>query len=271
MSSSLSRSFLFVPASRPERFDKAAASGAHQVILDLEDAVAPAEKAAARGFVAQWSGRADAVVRVNGADSTFFVADLEMVRRVGVTRLMLPKAEPASIERLAASLDGPCHIIALIETVRGYAELRSIGGSGLVSQLAFGNLDFGIDAGVTETMQELDPVRLQIVLESRLAGLPPPIDGVTTSWSDPAAFGAAVGRAKALGFGAKLCIHPAQVKLVNDAFLPTADELDWARRVMEAAEGARGGAVALDGKMIDAPVIRRAEVILSNAPTRYNA
>ena len=112
MSSSLSRSFLFVPANRPERFDKAAASGAHQVILDLEDAVSPADKAAARGFVAQWSGRADAIVRVNGADSTFFAADMEMVRSAGVTRLMLPKAEPASIERLAATLDGPRHVMS---------------------------------------------------------------------------------------------------------------------------------------------------------------
>lgn len=96
-----------------------------------------------------------------------------------------------------------------------------------------------------------------------MAGLVPPIDGVTTSWTDPAILGAAVGRAKALGFGAKLCIHPAQVKLVNDAFLPTAAELEWARRVLEAAGGARGAAVALDGKMIDAPVIRRAELILA--------
>lgn len=184
-----------------------------------------------------------------------------MIRRAGVTRLMLPKAEPGALNRVVGLLDRPCQIIALIETVRGYAELRSIGKSGLVSQLAFGNLDFGIDAGVTETAQELDPVRLQIVLESRLAGLAPPIDGVTTSWTDAAAFGAAVGRAKALGFGAKLCIHPAQVKPVNDAFLPTADELDWARRVMEVAKA--GAAVALDGKMIDAPVIRRAELILA--------
>ncbi|SEM26210.1 CoA ester lyase [Bradyrhizobium sp. OK095] len=265
MSSSLSRSFLFVPASRPERFDKAAASGAHQVILDLEDAVAPADKETARGFIAQWMGRADAIVRVNGADSPFFIADMEMIRRAGVTKLMLPKAEPGALNRLVGLLEGQCDIIALIETVRGYAELRSIGKSGLVSQLAFGNLDFGIDAGVTETAQELDPVRLQIVLESRLAGLAPPIDGVTTSWTDPAAFGAAVGRTKALGFGAKLCIHPAQVKLVNEAFLPTADELDWARRVIQAAKDGQGAAVALDGKMIDAPVIRRAELILAGA------
>lgn len=263
MSSFLSRSFLFVPANRPERFDKAAASGAHQVILDLEDAVAPADKNAARGLVADWKGRADAVVRVNGADTSFFDDDLAMVHAAGVTRVMLPKAEPAAIERLASSLDRPCQIIALIETVRGYAELRRIGASGLVSRFAFGNLDFGIDAGVTEIAGELDPVRLQIVLESRLAGLPPPVDGVTTSWADPAAFNTAVGRAKALGFGAKLCIHPAQVGLVNNAFLPTTEEIDWARRVMTVAAGAGGGAVALDGKMIDAPVIRRAELILA--------
>ncbi|MDH2352267.1 CoA ester lyase [Bradyrhizobium sp. SSUT112] len=265
MSSALSRSFLFVPANRPERFDKAVASGAHQIILDLEDAVAPADKDAARGAIAQWAGRTDAIVRVNGADSPFFTADMDMLRRAGVTKLMLPKAEAGALNRLVGSLDRPCQVIALIETVRGYAELRSIGNSSPISQLAFGNLDFGIDAGVTETAQELDPVRLKIVLESRLAGLAPPIDGVTTSWTDPAIFGAAVGRAKALGFGAKLCIHPAQVKLVNDAFLPTAAELEWARRVLEAAEGAGGAAVALDGKMIDAPVIRRAELIVAGA------
>ncbi len=154
MSSSLSRSFLFVPANRPERFDKALMSGAHRVILDLEDAVAPADKNAARSAVAAWSGRADAIVRVNGADSPFFVADMEMIRRAGVTRLMLPKAEPGALNRLVGLLEGKCEIIALIETVKGYAELRSIGKSGLVSQLAFGNLDFGIDAGVTETAQE---------------------------------------------------------------------------------------------------------------------
>src|SRR5262249_42639062 len=153
------------------------------------------------------------------------------------------KAEPAALDRLAGLLDRPREIIALIETVKGHGELRRIGDSGLVSRFAFGNLDFGIDAGVTETAGELDPVRLQIGLESRLAGLAPPIDGVTTSWADPPAFRAAAGRAKALGFGAKLCIHPAQVGLVNDAFRSTAEELDWARRVIAAAAGARGGAV----------------------------
>jgi citrate lyase subunit beta/citryl-CoA lyase len=272
MSSELSRSYLFVPANRPDRFDKASGSGAHQVILDLEDAVAPDDKEAARRPVAQWQGRGDAVVRLNGADTPFFEADLEMILEAGVTEVMLPKAEIAALDRLAAMLKGACRIIALIETVRGYFELRALGNSGLLSRFAFGNLDFGLDAGVTEATQELDPVRLAIVLESRLAGLPPPIDGVTTSWSDPAAFGAAVGRTRALGFGAKLCIHPAQVRPVNEAFLPTAEEVAWARRVMEASDGGRIGAVALDGKMIDAPVTRRARMILGSAQgNQYNA
>jgi citrate lyase subunit beta/citryl-CoA lyase len=137
----------------------------------------------------------------------------------------------------------------------------------VVSQLAFGNLDFGVDAGVTELARELDPVRLQIVLESRLAGLPTPIEGVTTAWSDTEIFSAEVRRSKALGFGAKLCIHPAQVGPVNDAFLPTAEEVAWAQRVMDATAG-RSGAIALDGKMIDGPVINRARVILAAKPSQ---
>ena len=257
----VAHSFLFVPATRPERFAKASASGAHRVIVDLEDAVAPEDKTAARGQVARWEGRTGAIVRVNAAETAFFADDVEMVLGSGVTWVMLPKAEPAALDRLAGLVGERCRTIALIETVEGYANLRTIAKNPGVSLLAFGNLDFSIDAGVTETARELDPVRLQIVLESRLAGLPPPIDGVTTSWSDDGIFVGEVKRAKALGFGAKLCIHPRQVMWVNEAFLPTAHELDWARRVI-AATVAHSGAIALDGKMIDAPVIRRARAIL---------
>jgi citrate lyase subunit beta/citryl-CoA lyase len=258
----LSRSFLFVPANRPDRFEKAARSGAHQVIVDLEDAVAPEDKEAARAHVAQWEGRATVIVRINGADSPWFAADLEMVRRSGITMVMVPKADPAALDLVAKPLGQRCRAVALIETVEGYANLRIICQNPVVSRLAFGNLDFGVDAGVTELNRELDPVRLQIVLESRLAGLPAPIDGVTTSWSDTEAFSAEVRHAKALGLGGKLCIHPAQVGLVNDAFLPTAEEIAWAQRVMDATAG-RGGAIALDGKMIDGPVIDRARSILA--------
>jgi citrate lyase subunit beta/citryl-CoA lyase len=256
------RSFLFVPGSRPDRFDKALRSAAGQVILDLEDAVAPAEKDAARQNVAQWRDRTGAVVRLNGAETPHFEADIGLVRNSGVSRVMLPKATPAVVARFRQLVGRDCEIIALVETVEGFFGLKELARSGQISCFAFGNLDFGIDAGITETGRQLDPVRLQIVLESRLAGLPAPIDGVTTSWDDEAAFTREVQYAKALGFGAKLCIHPAQVKLANEAFRPTAEEVNWARRVMKATAGGHAGAVALDGKMIDAPVIRRAQTIL---------
>ena len=259
----LPRSFLFVPANRPDRFEKAASSGAHRVIVDLEDAVAPEDKDAARGHVAQWEGRSTAIVRINGADSPWFDNDMAMIANSGVTMLMVPKADPAALDLAAGYLGLRCRAIALIETVAGYANLRTIGKIPVVSQLAFGNLDFGVDAGVTELARELDPVRLQIVLESRFAGLLAPIEGVTTAWSDTEAFSAEVRRSKALGFGAKLCIHPAQVGLVNDAFLPTPEEIVWAQRVMDATAG-RSGAIALDGKMIDGPVIDRARLILAS-------
>jgi citrate lyase subunit beta/citryl-CoA lyase len=176
--------------------------------------------------------------------------------------LMVPKASPEALDFVLGSLTSSCRVIALIETVEAYANLRTVCKNPIVSQLAFGNLDFGVDAGVTETARELDPVRLQIVLESRLAGLPAPIDGVTTTWSDADAFGAEVRSAKALGFGAKLCIHPAQVGLANNAFLPTPEEVAWAQRVIEAT-AVHSGAIAVDGKMVDAPVIDRARAILA--------
>lgn len=262
MSMALFRSYLFVPASRPDRFAKAAAAGAGQVILDLEDAVAPQDKTIARDQVAAWAGRVETTVRINGADTPYFADDLTMLRDSGVRRVMLPKADPAALEALSAGLGTRVELIALIETVAGFMALRVLAASGLVSRFAFGNLDFGIDSGITETTGELDPVRLQFVLESRLAGLPPPIDGVSTSWTDEAVMRADAARAKALGFGAKLCIHPAQVKVINDTFRPSAEEITWARRVLEVSGAGAAGAVALDGKMIDAPVIRRAQAIL---------
>jgi citrate lyase subunit beta/citryl-CoA lyase len=113
----LPRSFLFVPANRPDRFEKAARSGAHRVIIDLEDAVAPEDKDAARVHVAQWEGRSTAIVRINGADSHWFAADMAMVANSGVTMLMVPKADPAALDLVAGYLGQSCRAIALIETV----------------------------------------------------------------------------------------------------------------------------------------------------------
>src|SRR5262249_13186984 len=110
--------------------------------------------------------------------------------------------------------------------------------------------------------------RSQLVLISRLAGLAPPVDGVTTTIDDSAAVQRDTTRARKLGFGAKLCIHPRQVPLVNRGFGPSAEEVAWAHRVLSAAEHARGGAAAVDGKMIDRPVILRAQAIVHEAEAR---
>ncbi len=259
----LERSYLFVPGERPERFDKAVATGADRVIVDLEDAVRPDHKEAAREAFATWSGRTEAVVRINGLDSPWFEGDVAAVGRSGVTRVMVPKAEPEVLRVVGRELGSSVEIIALIESVAGLMQSTQICADGGVGRLAFGNLDFSLDAGIDETDRELDPVRLRLVLESRYARLPPPIDGVFPSLADPAALALRVARAKALGFGGKLCIHPGQVESVNLGFLPGADELAWAERVVAAVEAAGGGAVSLDGKMVDRPVVERARVLLA--------
>ena len=258
----LSRSFLFVPGDRPDRFDKAANSDAHQVVLDLEDAVQPSEKDKARAAIAAWAGRTQAIVRINGADSPWFQGDLDFVRRLGLPKIMIPKAEPKALCAVAAGLGREVEIIGLIETVAGLLQLRETCRETRVSRLAFGHLDFSLDAGMAETDRQLDPVRLQIALESRFASLPAPIDGVFATFSDPVALAADVQRAKALGFGGKLCVHPSQVAPVNNGFLPDAQELAWARRVIEAVEAAGDGAISVGGAMVDRPVAERARAML---------
>lgn len=260
---SSARSYLFVPGDRPDRFDKAAASGADRVILDLEDAVRPEAKAVARDAVAGWGSRAGAVVRINGAESPWFADDLALLRDAGIVEVMIPKADPEVLRVVRETLGDDVEIIALIETVAGLLQLRQICSAARIGRLAFGNLDFSLDAGIDETDRELDPVRLQLVLESRFARLPAPIDGVLPALNDPTALASGVRRARSLGFSAKLCIHPSQVASVNDGFLPNADEIAWATRVLAAIEGAAGGAVSVDGKMVDRPVVERARALVA--------
>jgi citrate lyase subunit beta/citryl-CoA lyase len=252
------RSLLFVPGDRPDRFDKAANSGAHQVILDLEDAVAPAEKAKARVAIASWIRCREAVLRINGADTEWFRDDLELAQRAGIAKVMIPKAEPEALRAAAVALGREVELVALIETISGLLRLREICREPRVCRLAFGNLDFALDAGMTELDRELDPARVQLAWESRFARLPPPIDGVFPTLDDPPGLVTRVLRAKALGFGGKLCIHPRQVRSVNEGFLPGAEEIAWARRVIDAVEAAGDAAISLDGKMVDRPVVERA-------------
>ena len=257
------RSYLFVPGNRPERFDKALASGADAVIVDLEDAVPPDQKDAARQAVASWLAAArPVVVRINAADTPWFRADVALCRGAGVAAVMLAKAE--RVEDLAAVGDGLplLPLLPLIETAAGFDNRRAIAAAAGVQRLVFGAIDFQLDMNMRAGYDELIFFRSELVLTSRLANLAAPIDSPSTVIDDPLEVEGEALRARRLGFGAKLCIHPRQVEPVNRSFSPSAADVAWAERVIATAAGANGAAVALDGKMIDKPVILRAQGIL---------
>jgi citrate lyase subunit beta/citryl-CoA lyase len=264
----LPRSYLFVPGNRPERFDKACAAGADAVIVDLEDAVPPLEKAAAREAVASWLAPEHPVlVRINAADSSWFEDDLALCARPGVAGIVLPKAEQeAALTRLFDA--GAAAILPLIESGLGLWNAAALARMPRVQRLVFGSIDFSLDMNIQESHETLLYARSRLVLASRVAGVAAPVDGVTTSFDDPAHVHADAVRTRALGFGGKLCIHPKQVDPVHRAYAPTLEELAWAKRVVAASDAARGGAVALDGRMVDRPVIMIAQQMLEEAARR---
>lgn len=260
-------SWLFVPASRPERFEKAMASGADAVVIDLEDAVPPADKPLAREkLTAHWprpeSGSGpELVVRVNDLRSAESAEDLAACRELAPTAVVLPKTESADDVRAAAEASGRS-VLALVETARGLIGLPDIAAADETVRLLFGNIDLALDLGVTADAA-LDAARSDLVRWSAASGLPQPVDGVTTAISDPAAVTRAAETALAWGFGGKLCIHPSQLPLVAAAFAPTEEELAWAGRILDAVDGEDTGAVLVDGEMVDRPVVERARRIVA--------
>lgn len=253
----MKRSYLFVPGNRPERFAKAVASGAGAVILDLEDAVPPEAKADARNAVCGWLRQHEnaAWVRINGADTEFFEEDLRALAGVPVPGIMLPKAE--------APLELGMPVIPLIESAAGLWNALQVARGPGVERLAFGSVDFQLDAGIQGEDEALLYARSRLVLASRIARLASPIDGVTVQIGDAARLAQDVARGRDLGFGAKLCIHPNQIELVERGFAPTEEERRWAQAVVSAFERARGSAVRLEGKLIDLPVVERARQLLA--------
>lgn len=256
---------LFVPGDRPERFAKAAACGADAVILDLEDAVAPAARETAREAVANHQiDDVTVIVRLNAVSSEEFRADLAALHDARIDALMLAKAETAADIRLVHHILGrQVPIIALVETARAFSDLAGLLQEPGVVQAAFGSLDLALDLGCQPSWEALAYCRGALVLQSRLAGLPAPLDGVTTSLDDPEQVGADAAIASGLGFGGKLAIHPRQVVPIREAFLPDARSVAWAHAVMEAARS--GAAVQVDGAMVDRPLIERARRILSRS------
>lgn len=268
-----SSAFLFVPGTRPERFAKALDSGADGVIIDLEDAVAEEDKKRARDAIrSAWptfnaEQKKRLIIRSNSPGSQFYAADLILAQELDVACLLIPKSESLDQINGAAQILPNTAIIPMIETAIGLDRINDIATAEQVLRLALGNLDLQADLGMVCDSQEseLQTARFQIVLASRLAQIAPPIDGVTPSTDDIERVTNDAERAKRMGFGGKLCIHPKQVPLVKAAFLPSAEEISWAFRVIEADKASKGGAVKLDGRMIDHPVVLLAQRTLASS------
>lgn len=260
--------WLFVPGNVPARFDKASRSGADAVVLDLEDAVRPTEKGEARANVLAWlmSG-GSAWVRVNASDTIWHEDDLRAIRGAsGLLGIMLPKAEdPADIVAASEVLEGGTEIVALIESAVGIHRAHEIAGIDQVCRLAFGSLDFALDVRADHVDDAFILARCTLVLASKVAGLPAPIDGVTAEVGNDSVVTTAARHAKSLGLGAKLCIHPSQLVPVSRAFAFSAEEIAWATAVLDTAEGSPGAVTGSDGSMIDKPVIDRARTILAGS------
>ena len=255
--------YLFVPGNRPERFEKAMASGA-MPILDLEDAVAPGDKAEARRCLASAPEVvARSIIRVNACTSPEFEPDISALRGLSPGGVLLAKTEGAEdVEAVRSELDTGTPVIALIETARGMANVREITAAG-VSRLAFGTVDFCADLQIRDDGEPLASFRAELVLASRLAGLRAPIDGVCTRLTDDEALRRHAGRAAAFGFGGVLCIHPCQVSVVERVFAPSEAEVERARKIVDASAVHTSGVIAVEGTMVDRPVVELARQTLA--------
>jgi citrate lyase subunit beta/citryl-CoA lyase len=259
------RSVLFVPGTRPDLAAKAPRSGPDLVVLDLEDAVPPAAKSEARATVAEGvralAGLVPVAVRVNPPGTPWFADDVAALPE-GLVAMMVPKLDSAEgVDAVAVALGGRA-VIAGIETVRGVAEARDVLRAP-VAACYFGAEDYVADLGGVRTdgNAEVAWARSWVAVAARLAGVVA-LDMVTLTFGDADRFVAEAGEARALGYGGKLCIHPAQVPLANLAFSPTGEEIDWARGLLAAFDAAGGATIAFDGQMVDEVVAARARAIL---------
>lgn len=267
---------LYTPGDRPERFAKAPACGAGGIIVDLEDAVAPAAKDRVRGEVVEFfrqHGRIGAPpfldgIRLNSLRTAAGQADLAAVAAAGLVPdvVMLPKVESPDEVRLAASrLPEAVRFICLIETVRGVRCAPEIAAaSSRLAALAFGGLDLSAETGGEPGWDALLWPRVQMVHACAAAGLVA-LDQPFIDFQDDAGLRVECERTRALGYAGKTAIHPRQCATIAAAYRPAAAELERARRIVAAFEAAAGGVVSVDGRMIDAPVYRAAARVVQRA------
>lgn len=283
------RSLLFVPGGRPERFDKARDSAADAVIFDLEDSVPEEGKQEARRNIVGAIRRSPskpgplAVVRINPASTAHWREDLRAVTRPGLDAILLPKCteegEVAAVDRLIARLErerrfgrGKILLFLLIETPGALLHLESlILASRRVALLAFGPEDYSLATGVRASADDRELLfgRSLVVAAAAAYGCLA-VDGVHMQYRDIVGLLAETERARRLGYHGKLVVHPIQIEPVHRAFAVSAEELDWARKILDVAEqmAAKGlGAAGHEGQLVDAPVIARARRILAAAET----
>ena len=284
------RSFLFTPANVARRIEKALGLAADAVILDLEDSVAPSDKAASRAAVLAALARQRKCllyVRCNAPSTEWCYGDLVQTVHKGLDGVVVPKIESAadlhaidwllaSLEREHAMAEGSLDLMPQVETAAGVQRverivqarsLRPYPGPWRVKRLCFGAADYANDLGLAPSLDEpeLADARARIVLASRAAGLEGPIDSPWFDFKESAAFARALERSRRGGFQGRCCVHPDQIAPVNQAYMPGAEEVAAAQRIVAAfAEAEKRGAAAIkvDGQMIDYPIAHRAQKLL---------
>jgi len=268
------RTALYVPGSSPRMIEKSRTLEVDVVILDLEDAVSAGEKESARARVAEELRRDASMtrwVRINPVDSAEHLDDLRAVLPASPDGILLPKADPESVAALDRFLDdagAEVPVIALVETARGLLEVAALSrASSRLIGLQLGAEDLTAELGVERTAggEEIRFARHQLALAAHAYDLMA-IDTPNLTIGDDEALRADIAIARSCGMTAKTCIHPAQVPVADAAFQPDPAEIAWADRVLAAAEQAAlegKGAVALDGQMVDAPVVARARRLLA--------
>lgn len=284
------RSFLFAPGNHARKVEKVFDCGADHVILDLEDAVAKAEKVATRALVVEalkrprpiGAKRSGAYIRVNAFNTEFCYGDVVAVVGPGLDGIILPMVESreqiAAFDWLMGSLErerglppGGIDVIPIVETAKGIANARTIAAAGTrVKRMTFGAGDYTLDLNMEWTLgeSELEHARAEMVVASRAAGLEAPIDTVWVHIKDLDGVANSAKRAKQLGFQGKMCIYPPQVERVNAVFTPTEAEIAFAKRVVAAfdqAEREGSSSIQLDGYFIDYPIVYKARRTLALA------
>lgn len=269
----LYRTMLFAPGSNMKVVVKALTAGADAVIVDLEDAVAPNSKELTRSQIVDFFsvGRetnSEIYVRINGWDSDWGKKDFESITKLPISGIILPKTnDPNELNDIISLLPPSMDLIPLIETATGILNARKIANAKGISRLAFGAVDFTADIGtsLSKTGIELLYARSLLILVSKAAGIYPPIDTVFSDIKDMPGYLKELNLVKQLGMFGKLVIHPSQIALAHQIFSPTAEEIEYAEKVIAVyaeAENSGVGAIQLEGKMIDSPVASSAKKLL---------